>query len=197
MDFPNNSIVSLHVLSLNVITLCDLYFHWDWVINQSNFLHSLYVTELVGKPLIFVLNLDEAEIVQSQKLERVSITLMNRALNPDITIGSEEYFVVQSEREIWPVGSFQIPKESHEILSWVFNQTRISALIEAQEAGQKLTIRGIGDFAVEWHLCRYEKHQMHVWIKSRSLCKAKLHLLSSRVSEPDNWNHGTSSGNIL
>jgi hypothetical protein len=54
--------------------------------------------ELQGKPLIFVLKLDEAEIVHGQKLERVSITLMNRALNPDICKGSPLYFSVQSER---------------------------------------------------------------------------------------------------
>ena len=45
-----------------------------------------------GDPLIFCLKLDEAEIIQGQKLERVSITLMNRALNPAIKPGPVEYF---------------------------------------------------------------------------------------------------------
>ncbi len=64
--------------------------------------------ELAGRPLIFVIKLDEAEIVHSQKMERVSITLMNRALNPEITVQSPEYFAVQSEREIFPVACFQV-----------------------------------------------------------------------------------------
>lgn len=74
-------------------------------------------TELDGKLLIFVLKLDEAEIIHGQKLERVSITLMNRALDSKITKGSSEYFSVQSRREIWPVSAFQVPHETHEILS--------------------------------------------------------------------------------
>jgi hypothetical protein len=74
----------------------------------------LYNAELAGKPLIFVIKLDEAEIVHSQKLERISITIMNRALNPDITVDSPEYIAVQSEREMWPIGCFQVRKESHE-----------------------------------------------------------------------------------
>ena len=40
--------------------------------------------ELNGKPLIFVIKLDEVEIVYGQKLERVSLTLMNCALDPTI-----------------------------------------------------------------------------------------------------------------
>jgi hypothetical protein len=143
----------------------------------------LYIAELAGKPLIFVLKLDEAEIVHSQKLERVSITLMNRALNPDITIGSEGYIAVQSEREIWPVGCFQIPKESHEILSWVFNQTRIPALIEAQEAGQKLIVPGIGSFAVEWHLSADMKSIKCMYGLSHGACAKQscIYCLQERV----------------
>ena len=49
--------------------------------------------------------MDEAEIVHAEKLERVSITLMNRALNPEILKNDAKYFSVQSEREIWPIGS--------------------------------------------------------------------------------------------
>lgn len=90
--------------------------------------------------------------MHSQELERISITIMNRALNLDITVDSHEYIAVQSEREIWPIGCFQVRKESHEVLSWVFSQTKIPALIAAQDNGQLLSVPGIGDFKVEWHL---------------------------------------------
>lgn len=110
------------------------------------------IVELDGKPLIFVLKLDEAEIIHEQKLERVSITLMNRALDPRFVKGSSEYFSVQSEREIWPVAAFQVPRETHEILSWVFSKTKIPNLIKAQGKGQMLHVPGVGSFAVEWHL---------------------------------------------
>ena len=53
--------------------------------------------EVQGDPLIFVLKLDEAKIIHAQKLERVSITLMNRALDPSISPTDPKYFSVQSE----------------------------------------------------------------------------------------------------
>ena len=102
--------------------------------------------------MIFVLKLDEAEIIYGQKMERVSITLMNRALNMEIDPKSDEYFSVQSEREIWPIASFQVPRETHEILNWVFSQTKIPALVKAQEEGQLLEVPDRGSFKVEWHL---------------------------------------------
>ena len=110
------------------------------------------ISELQGKPLIFVLKLDEAEIIYGQKMERLSITLMNRALNTDIDPNSEEYFSVQSELEIWPIASFQVPRETHQILSWVFSQTKIPSLIKAQGARQLLEVLERGAFNVEWHL---------------------------------------------
>jgi len=73
-------------------------------------------------------------------------------LNSINSIGSEDYFVVQFEREIWPIGFFQVPKISHEILSWVFHQNHILALIETKEASQKLQIPEVGDFAIEWYV---------------------------------------------
>ena len=105
-----------------------------------------------GDPLIFVLKLDEAEIIQAQKLERVSIRLINWAFDPLILPGSPKYFSVQCEKDVWPVASFQVAKESHEVLNWVFNQTGIPKLIGAQEKGQLLEVLGIGEFKVEWHL---------------------------------------------
>jgi hypothetical protein len=90
--------------------------------------------------------LDEAEIVHAQKFERVSITLMNRALDTSLDPKSEGYFSVQSEREIWPVVAFQIPRETHTILQWVFSKTKIPTLIDAQEKGQMLEVLGVGSF---------------------------------------------------
>ena len=77
---------------------------------------------------------------------------MNRALNPDIQKDDEKYFSVQSEQEIWPVGCFQVGKESYEILNWVFQQTKFPEVIKAQNEGQELIVPDQGNFAVEWHL---------------------------------------------
>ena len=53
---------------------------------------------MVGfNPLVFVLKLDEAEIVHGKKFERVSMTLMNRAVDPHMATDNEKYFSVQSE----------------------------------------------------------------------------------------------------
>jgi hypothetical protein len=76
--------------------------------------------ECNGGPLVFVLKLDEAEVQKDKKYERVSLTLMNRALNLEIQGDDDRYFSVQSEHEIWPIGYFQVEKESYEILDWVF-----------------------------------------------------------------------------
>jgi len=110
------------------------------------------MAEVQRDPLIFVMKIDEVEIVHTQKLERISMTIMNRALDPTIIVGSPEYFSMQSEREIWPIASFQVPKESHEVLKWVFNQTGIPALITVQENGQLLQVLDAGAFKVVWHI---------------------------------------------
>jgi len=72
-----------------------------------------------------VIKLDETKIIYGQKMERVSITLMNRHLDPSFRGMSVDelkkdchYFSVQSEREVWPIASFQVPKESHATLDW-------------------------------------------------------------------------------
>jgi hypothetical protein len=52
----------------------------------------LHVPELYGKPLIFVLKLDEAEILHGKKFERVSLILMIRALDPKTQKDSSKYF---------------------------------------------------------------------------------------------------------
>ena len=67
-----------------------------------------------------MLKLDEAEVLHGKKFERVSLTLMNRALDPEIQKNDDRYFSVQSEQEIRPIGCFQVGKESYDILQWVF-----------------------------------------------------------------------------
>jgi hypothetical protein len=101
---------------------------------------------------MFVLKLDEAEVVNGKKFERVSLTLMNRALDPAIQLDDERYFSVQSEQEIWPIGCFQVGKESYDILDWAFQQTKWPEVIAAQSRGQQLIVNGVGNFNIEWHL---------------------------------------------
>lgn len=62
--------------------------------------YDIIVHECNGR-LIFVLKLDESEVIKGQKLERVSLTLMNRALDASISNADERHFSVQSENEIW------------------------------------------------------------------------------------------------
>lgn len=58
--------------------------------------------------LKFVIKLDECEVVKEKKMERVTITLMNGALDTSLTEASSKYFSVQSEKHIWWLGSFQV-----------------------------------------------------------------------------------------
>ena len=104
---------------------------------------------------------------------------MNRALQstPRRT-NDENCFSVQSENNIWWLGSFevcnlsplkwhmhkyalqlyllfvslQVDKEDHELLKWAFDHTEIPTIIDRQTKGEKLIVDGIGDFVVEWHL---------------------------------------------
>lgn len=99
-----------------------------------------------------MLKLDEAEVVEGKKFERISLTLMNRALDPEIQKNDAKYFSVQSEQEIWPIGCFQVAKESYDVLSWAFSKTKFPEVIEKQSSGTKLEVPGVGRFAVEWHL---------------------------------------------
>ena len=52
------------------------------------------------------MKLNKAEIVHGKKFEKVSLTLMNRALDPLFLRDDKAYFYVQSEQEVWPIGSF-------------------------------------------------------------------------------------------
>ena len=98
------------------------------------------------------MKLDEAEIVNGKKFERVSITLMNRALDPDIQRNHALFFSFQPEQEIRPMATFQVEKESYEVLSWIFGKSKFPSVIAAQSRGEKLTVPEVGEFYVEWHL---------------------------------------------
>ncbi len=102
---------------------------------------------------IFVIKLDESELLKGRKLERVSITLMNRALKQqESEETSQESFSVQSEQNIWWLGAFEVDVEDFLVLWWVFHRTTIPAVIQAQQEGEMLDVDGYGSYKVEWHL---------------------------------------------
>ncbi|MCO5548293.1 hypothetical protein L7F22_001750 [Adiantum nelumboides] len=102
--------------------------------------------------LHFVLKLDECELVKKKKLERVTVTLMNRALSK-CHADDPLYFSVQSESNIWWLGAFEVKKEDHAILYWIFHNTNIPEVIDKQtNHGEVLRVNGRGDFQVQWHL---------------------------------------------
>ena len=57
--------------------------------------------------LKFIIKLDECEIIKEKKIEQVTITLINRALDPSITTRDSKYFSVQSKKHIWWLGAFE------------------------------------------------------------------------------------------
>ena len=82
---------------------------------------------IAGVKLPFVLKLDECHIVKGRRLERMSVTLMKEAMdmafsdNLGIPIDRiKPIFSVQSQRDIWWLGDFEVPKETNEVLSFVF-----------------------------------------------------------------------------
>lgn len=48
--------------------------------------------------------------------------------------------------------TFQVGKESYDVLSWIFGKSNFPAVIAAQLSGEKLTVPEVGEFHVEWHL---------------------------------------------
>ena len=112
---------------------------------------------MLGSKLVFVLKLDECVIVKGQKLERMSVTLMNEALfyakRSSTSEAEKPTFSVQSENEIWWLGAFEVPKETHQVLAWIFSRIPwVTDVIRAQIDGEKLIVPGRGEFDVEWHL---------------------------------------------
>ena len=71
--------------------------------------YDLSISETSGT-LEVVLKLDECEILKDKKMERVTITLMNRALNK-CGVDDPKYFSVQSETNVWWLGSFMVGQE--------------------------------------------------------------------------------------
>ena len=65
---------------------------------------------------------------------------------------AQEYFGVQSEKNIWWLAAFELPHETHDTLTWYFHQTSIPNIISQQTEGRKLHIQGVGSFDVEWHM---------------------------------------------
>jgi len=96
--------------------------------------------------------MDEAEIIKQQKLERLGISVMNRALNPDVTQDDPSFFSVQSDTNIWPIATFRVIKESHAYLKWALNQTTIPSVIKGHSTSYKLVVHDIGEFPMEWYL---------------------------------------------
>lgn len=126
--------------------------------------YDLSLEETGGK-LIFVLKLDECQVVKGQRLERVSVTLMSRALEgraletEDVNVeqavearNRQQYYGVQSEKNIWWQSTWALPHESHDTLRWYFAKAGIDHIISLQVHGQKLQVPRIGNFDVEWHL---------------------------------------------
>lgn len=105
-----------------------------------------------------MLKLDECQIIKGQRIERMSITLMNEAIvcAKRTSTGVQTIFPsfsVQSERDIWWLGAFEVPKENHEVLAWMFARIPwIIEVIHSQLAGEHLEVEGIGTFDVDWHL---------------------------------------------
>ncbi|MCO5564760.1 hypothetical protein L7F22_018428 [Adiantum nelumboides] len=91
---------------------------------------------------IFVIKLDECKIVKNIKLEKISITLMNRALKQKNT----KYFSMQSKKNILWLGVFEVESEDFDVLNWVFHQTTIPKVINAQELGGELEVKGFGSY---------------------------------------------------
>ena len=129
----------------------NLWYDIEWVLQLIVRYYDISIEEGCRK-LIVVLKLDEMELVNMEKYERVSITLMNRALDPNLDKESDKYFQVQSEDHLFWFGIFRVNKESHDSLKFVFSKTYLPSTISSQTVGEKLYVEGYGSYFVEWHL---------------------------------------------
>lgn len=86
----NNIFLDLELLQIRMVEFYDISY------------------EEVEGLLKFVIKLDECEIIKEKKVERVTVTLMNRALNQTQKENTSKYFSVQSEANIWWLGSFEV-----------------------------------------------------------------------------------------
>ena len=78
----------------------NLWYDIEWVLQLIVRYYDISIEEGCRK-LIVVLKLDEMELVNMEKYERVSITLMNRALDPNLDKESDKYFQVQFEDHLF------------------------------------------------------------------------------------------------
>ena len=106
-------------------------------------------------------------MVKGQCLERISLTLMKRALQGkyiECPRAEEQIDGVQNKhlpcknilafsprRTFGDWGSF-LSKETHKTLQWYLHQTNIPFTISQQSQEQALNVQGIGKFEVEWHM---------------------------------------------
>lgn len=150
--------------------------------------------EEVNGVAIFVLKLDESELLKGRKLERVSITLMNRALQEregDQGKKDPGHFSVQSEQHIWWLGAFEVDFEDFNILNWVFQRTCIPEVIRAQQVGEELDVEGFGRYKVQWHMAGDLKTLKCMYNVSKG-ANAKSPCIycmgSAKECKPSNWN---------
>lgn len=121
-----------------------------------------------GGNVVFVLKLDECQVVKDQRLKRVSLTLMSQALrgkplesqkldasqdSDDRCQGhKQDYYGVQSKKNIWWQAAWVLPKETHDTLRWYFARFGIQHAISCHVNGEKLDVLGICCFNIEWNL---------------------------------------------
>ena len=75
----------------------------------------------------------------------MSITLMNGAMACAWNKNSFPNYRVQSEKEVWWLGAFEDPKETHEILTWIFDRAPwITDVIKRQIDGPILDVESKG-----------------------------------------------------
>ena len=98
---------------------------------------------------------------------------MYLTLNKNITPSISQYFNVQFECEVYPFDCFQVEKESHTILSWVFKQNKFPKSIVAQESGQLLKVLRVGDLKIQWHISANMKSMKCLYGQSHG-AQAKL-----------------------
>ena len=116
---------------------------------------------------------------------------MNRGLSSSKTVTSKERFSVQSESHIWWVGAFEVDSEDFQVLHWVFHQTTIPMIINAQEEGTLLQVEGFGEYRVQWHMAGDLKTLKCMYNISRGPIAKSPYLYcmgSARDCQPSAWN---------
>ena len=165
--FVNDSMPMLKTKSFQYNSFNNVYVDVEMLQRAMIKYYGLAHEECNGK-VIFVLKLDECQIVKGHRLERVSLTLMNKALQgqdmeehqfhdaeqeeehvedeegAENTVQTrrkkklgQEYFGVQSEKNIWWLAAFELPHETHDTLTWYFDQTSIRNIISQQTQRDK------------------------------------------------------------